>query len=120
MSGNPFSALQDSSDSDEEEAAPAAAAAPKSSYTITRGTQATPGGVPEAHGVGSLRGRTATFYGRCYICDYPAHSQKHCPLRQCRRCHEWGHADRACHRALGGATGPWVLPAADRQPFLPE
>ena len=114
---NPFLALQDLDDEEEEVVPkpppPKPAWAPPPIYKIIHGTQITGGVVPEAHGVGSLRGHQATFYGRCYICDYPAHSQKHCPLRQCTRCREWGHADRACRKQQ-----PWILPAADRTPFF--
>ena len=35
------------------------------------------------------------FYGTCYTCLYPNHSQKFCPLRRCK-CGRWGHTDQVC------------------------
>lgn len=41
--------------------------------------------------------RYVAFYGRCYLCQYLSHSQKHCPLRQCTRCKTFGHANTVCN-----------------------
>lgn len=37
----------------------------------------------------------SVFYGTCYTCLYPNHSQKFCPLRRCK-CGRWGHTDQVC------------------------
>ena len=43
-----------------------------------------------------MTGVTATFLGQCYNCHYPAHSQKHCPLRHCSHCKLFGHSYIVC------------------------
>ena len=37
-----------------------------------------------------------SFFGKCFVCHYLSHSQKHCPLRQCPRCKRYGHAESVC------------------------
>lgn len=39
---------------------------------------------------------SVSFYGRCFSCQYMAHSQKYCPLRQCQSCKEYGHSEIVC------------------------
>lgn len=36
------------------------------------------------------------FFGRCFTCRYPGHSQKWCPLRFCTRCSDYGHIEMVC------------------------
>lgn len=40
-----------------------------------------------------------TFDGFCFLCLYPLHSQKWCPLRQCALCHGFGHAETVCSKS---------------------
>lgn len=47
-------------------------------------------------------GRTATdpvFWGYCYFCDVPKHSQNYCPLRYCPSCDKFGHSIKICSEA---------------------
>jgi len=39
---------------------------------------------------------SVSFYGRCFQCQYVAHSQKYCPLRQCQTCKKYGHSEIVC------------------------
>lgn len=39
---------------------------------------------------------TIAFFGRCFQCHYMSHSQKYCPLRQCKTCKQWGHSETVC------------------------
>ena len=39
------------------------------------------------------------FYGECFYCLYPSHSQKYCPLKQCQKCKKFGHSKTVCKLA---------------------
>jgi hypothetical protein len=39
-----------------------------------------------------------SFFGRCFQCHYMSHSQKYCPLRQCKLCRAYGHSEIVCHK----------------------
>lgn len=39
-----------------------------------------------------------SFFGRCFQCQYMSHSQKYCPLRQCKACKQYGHSETVCRR----------------------
>lgn len=39
---------------------------------------------------------SVSFFGKCFECHYMSHSQKYCPLRMCKRCGEFGHAETVC------------------------
>lgn len=39
-----------------------------------------------------------SFFGRCFQCQYMSHSQKYCPLRQCKLCRTYGHSEIVCHK----------------------
>lgn len=106
---NRFTALQASSSSSSSEEEEEEEAEEEVIITATRGTQVIVQPALEAHGVGHLRGQSAvTFYGKCFFCNYTGHSQKHCPLKQCKKCKLWGHAEAACV-----APPVWRLPAPD-------
>lgn len=51
---------------------------------------------------GSLN--AVSFFGRCFQCQYMAHSQKYCPLRLCKSCREFGHSEIVCPRAKSGGV----------------
>lgn len=36
------------------------------------------------------------FFGYCYYCDCPQHSQNYCPLRMCHICDTYGHSGKVC------------------------
>ena len=36
------------------------------------------------------------FWGRCFLCMCPGHSQRFCPLKYCQRCDEYGHSIVVC------------------------
>ena len=36
------------------------------------------------------------FYGRCYLCCYPGHSQRYCSLKYCAACDTYGHSALTC------------------------
>lgn len=36
------------------------------------------------------------FFGYCYYCSAPMHSQNYCPARQCRKCLQYGHSTKIC------------------------
>ena len=38
------------------------------------------------------------FFGYCYFCDYPQHSQHYCPLKYCDVCHIYGHSNKVCEK----------------------
>jgi len=42
---------------------------------------------------------SVSFFGKCFSCHYMSHSQKYCPLRLCKTCVTYGHAESVCHRA---------------------
>lgn len=49
--------------------------------------------------VGSINTFNAiSFFGRCFQCQYMSHSQKYCPLRQCKACKQYGHSETVCRR----------------------
>jgi hypothetical protein len=73
-------------------------------------------GAHSSHHFHALHGQTsATFYGRCFQCNYTSHSQKHCPLRYCTQCGTYGHSEVVCNKD----RRKWVMPAADRVPPPP-
>lgn len=37
-----------------------------------------------------------SFFGKCFECQYMSHSQKYCPLRFCKNCAAYGHAEITC------------------------
>lgn len=39
---------------------------------------------------------SVSFFGKCFQCHYMSHSQKYCPLRLCKRCGGFGHAETVC------------------------
>lgn len=47
---------------------------------------------------------TISFFGRCFQCHYMSHSQKYCPLRQCKTCKEFGHSEIMCQRVQNKFT----------------
>ena len=36
------------------------------------------------------------FFGRCYLCCYPGHSQRYCSLKYCVHCDKYGHSALQC------------------------
>ena len=36
------------------------------------------------------------FYGYCYSCGCPMHSQNYCPIRRCKQCLQFGHSSKVC------------------------
>ena len=36
------------------------------------------------------------FFGRCYLCCYPGHSQRYCSLKYCAACDTYGHSALTC------------------------
>ena len=36
------------------------------------------------------------FYGRCFLCCYPGHSQRYCSLKYCAACDTYGHSALNC------------------------
>lgn len=36
------------------------------------------------------------FFGRCYLCCYPGHSQRYCSLKYCAACDRYGHSALTC------------------------
>ena len=36
------------------------------------------------------------FYGRCYLCGCPGHSQRYCSLKYCAACDTYGHSPLTC------------------------
>lgn len=42
--------------------------------------------------------QSVSFFGKCFSCHYMSHSQKYCPLRLCKTCVTYGHAESVCHR----------------------
>lgn len=108
---NRFSTLAEDGD-DEDSDAPAPPQPPppvnaRNAYSLTVGTQVlqnlhrstTPNGASDAV-------ITASFFGRCFQCQYMSHSQKFCPLRQCKLCHRHGHSEIACTRQKSNTPGP--------------
>lgn len=49
---------------------------------------------PKPH---SANRKTREFFGTCYHCGCPKHSQNYCILKQCSVCQKFGHADRVCY-----------------------
>ena len=47
------------------------------------------------------------FYGYCYYCDCPRHSQNYCPLRQCFNCHDYGHSSKVCPKNTASGNKNW-------------
>jgi hypothetical protein len=39
---------------------------------------------------------SVSFFGKCFSCHYMSHSQKYCPLRLCKTCIRYGHAESVC------------------------
>ena len=40
--------------------------------------------------------RLPKFYGYCYSCGCPMHSQNFCPAKQCKNCCMFGHSSKVC------------------------
>ena len=38
------------------------------------------------------------FFGRCFLCGCPGHSQRYCALKYCAHCDEYGHSIVCCGR----------------------
>ena len=47
------------------------------------------------------------FYGYCYYCDCPKHSQNYCPLKFCQFCEEYGHSIKVCPRNSAQGNNDW-------------
>jgi hypothetical protein len=50
---------------------------------------------------------TPTFYGYCYFCDCPKHSQNYCPLKYCHFCESYGHSTRVCPKKSARYNSDW-------------
>jgi hypothetical protein len=73
-----------------------------SAYGVKRGKQEISLRPLRSHSLGAPsanQGPTFHFYGECFYCMYPSHSQKYCPLKQCKRCMNFGHSQSVCVRA---------------------
>ena len=116
LCGNRFAVLAPDSDSERAETPPS----PKplhctTAYSLTLGNQpvtqryrtvqvaAQPASQPSNSA--SLSSSTSmpalsaiSFFGRCFQCQYMSHSQKYCPLRQCKLCRTYGHSEIVCHK----------------------
>lgn len=120
---NRFAALMDTEEEEEEERAEVEAGAGGVIYALTLGSEP----LVHAHevvqtvsGCGDLVSATVnststtlpalnsiSFFGRCFQCHYMSHSQKYCPLRQCKTCKQWGHSETVCRgrRAPQNSSG---------------
>lgn len=77
-------------------------------YSLTTGTESVQHvrSVPIQQQVGSINTLNAiSFFGRCFQCQYMSHSQKYCPLRQCKACKLYGHSETVCRRQKSAARG---------------
>ena len=84
-------------------------------YEVTLGTEEI---VPVRDVVGYRRNTLhCRFWGRCFHCLAPGHSQKFCATRRCAACGKYGHVDAVCPKTPTGVSGcvqtPAPAPAAD-------
>lgn len=43
-----------------------------------------------------FKGKHSQFWGKCFLCLCPGHSQRFCPLKYCQRCDDYGHSIVVC------------------------
>jgi hypothetical protein len=61
-------------------------------YTLERGNDH-----PLIHFINAnLQQKYPKFYGYCYSCGCPMHSQNFCPIRRCKQCLMYGHSLKVC------------------------
>ena len=69
-------------------------------YSLTVGSESVQHGrsapVQQVPSINTLN--AISFFGRCFQCQYMSHSQKYCPLRQCKACKQYGHSETVCRR----------------------
>lgn len=70
---------------------------PERRYVITKGSCP-----PVRRGLQPQQALQSAFFGRCFHCRCLGHSQKWCPVKKCKRCGAFGHADVVC--AGGGGS----------------
>ena len=71
------------------------ASASAASTAPTRAAGDVAGEPPSTSTMHSLN-HSVSFFGKCFSCNYLSHSQKYCPLRLCKTCIRYGHAESVC------------------------
>lgn len=114
ISVNRFAALiETESEEEEDKASSSSSSSPASSSPVTRTTFSLTHGrrllAPQteptaADNMATPSLNTISFFGRCFQCHYMSHSQKYCPLRQCKTCKEFGHSEIMCQRVQNKFT----------------